>query len=69
MNTQSVDEETKIQVLKAQAVRQAMCEVIAEHRQEIVDRAKAKLVAMGIEVKDDELTPAAPAATPESGQG
>ena len=66
MSNETVDPKVKIQVLKSQAVRQAMCEVIAEHRVEIVERARAKLVAMGVEVSTEDLSsiPGAPGSTP-----
>lgn len=45
---------TKQNVLKAQAVRQAMFEVVSEQRAEIIKRARAKLTAMGIELTNEE---------------
>lgn len=54
----------KTKVLKATAVRQAMFEVIGENRDEIVKRARAKLVAMGIEFTDEDLTAMAGGTTP-----
>lgn len=53
-------ESDKISMLKSQAVRQAMFEVLGEQRAEVVKRARAKLVAMGIEFSDDDfdVTPA-----------
>lgn len=45
----------KINMLKATAVKQAMIELIGENREEIIRRAHAKLVAMGIEVKESDL--------------
>lgn len=47
-----IDEQTKQTLMKAQAVRQATFEFIAENRAEIVRRAKAKLVAMGVNVEE-----------------
>jgi hypothetical protein len=55
MTEQASDPKVKIQVLKSQAVRQAMFEILGEQREEIIKRAQAKLVAMGIQVKSDEL--------------
>lgn len=45
----------KQNILKSQAVRQAMVEVIAEQRVEILKRARAKLVSMGIELAVEDL--------------
>jgi len=56
--SQLSDEEKAIlkqSVLKAQAVRQAMFEVVGESRAEIIRRARAKLVAMGVELTDAEV--------------
>ena len=47
-------EAVKNNILKAQAVRQAMVEFIGENRTEIVKRARAKLVSMGIDLADEE---------------
>ena len=46
--------EQRLQVMKAQAVGQATVEVLSENRTEIVRRARAKLVAMGIPLSPDE---------------
>lgn len=43
-----------LSVLKATAVRQAMVEVLAEQRDAIVHRARAKLTAMGVTLSDEE---------------
>lgn len=51
---------THIEVMKARAVRQATIELISENRDEIIKRARAKLVAMGIELKDEEVTGTTP---------
>lgn len=40
--------------LKAMAVRQATLEVVSENRDEIVKRARAKLVAMGVPFSEAE---------------
>lgn len=45
----------EVHVKKAQAVREAMFEVVGEQRDEIVRRACAKLAAQGIDVKPDEI--------------
>lgn len=42
-------------VLKSQAVRQAMFEIVGESRDEIIKRARAKLVAMGIQLADGDV--------------
>lgn len=52
---QQDDTNKKIMVLKATAVRQAMIEVMGEQREEIIKRAAAKLVAMGITVEAKDL--------------
>ena len=57
---QRMDEDgakARMHVLKSQAVRQSMVEVMAEQRVEIVRRAKAKLVAMGVNVEEADLEP------------
>lgn len=56
--TEPQDEKMQLHLFKARAVRQAMVEVIAEQRVEIVRRAKAKLVAMGVNVEEADLEPA-----------
>lgn len=45
----------KLNVLKATAIRQAMIEVVGEARPEIIRRARAKLVAMGVTLSDEEV--------------
>lgn len=47
--------ELRLKVLKATAVNQAMFEVVQEQRGEIVRRARAKLLALGIEVAENEV--------------
>lgn len=54
MNDQANDPAIKTQVLKSQAVRQATIEVLSENRDEILRRARAKLIAMGVDLKDEE---------------
>lgn len=49
------DEQKKLHLMKAQAVRQALIEVLSENRVEIMKRAAAKLTAMGIEVQASEI--------------
>lgn len=44
-----------LRLLKATAVRTAVNEVIAESREEIIKRAKAKLTAMGVDTSGIEL--------------
>ena len=53
----SHEEKTKLElnVAKSVAVRQAMLEVMAEHRGEIIRRARAKLTGMGIILSDKEV--------------
>lgn len=41
-------DELKIALLRAKAVREAMVELLSEHREELQRRARAKLVAMGL---------------------
>lgn len=48
-------EKLKLNVLKAQAVRQAMFEVVGEQRDEIVKRARAKLTALGVQLSDEDV--------------
>lgn len=55
MSDPQLDEQLKLKVLMATAIRQAMNEVIGEQREEIIKRARAKLSAMGIEVANAEL--------------
>ncbi len=49
------DEKLKQQIIMATAVREAMVEVVGENRDEIVKRARAKLVAQGIELSPEEV--------------
>lgn len=49
------DEKLKQQIMRAQAIRQATYEVLSEQKAEIIKRAKAKLVALGLKVEDAEL--------------
>lgn len=53
--TKEQDEKFKLMIMKSTAIRQAMTEVVGEQRAEIVRRAKAKLVAMGVEVEDKDF--------------
>lgn len=41
------------QAMKSIAVNQAMTEVMEEHKEEILKRARAKLVAMGVDIAAD----------------
>ncbi len=41
-------------LLKAHAVRAAMFEIVGEQRAEIIRRARAKLVAQGVTLAEDE---------------
>lgn len=50
-----LNEKLKIKVLLSTAVTQAISELIAENRAELVQRARAKLTAMGVQVTEDEL--------------
>lgn len=49
------DPKVRTQIFKMTAVRQVVSELLAEHRDEIIKRARAKLVAMGIEFNDEDL--------------
>jgi ferritin-like metal-binding protein YciE len=65
------DQSERTQVLKSQAVRQAVFEILGENREEVVKRARAKLVAMGVEFSEDDalaaaILAAAPAETHQS---
>lgn len=42
---------SKVQVMKAIAVQQAMHEICTENRAEIIKRAKQKLIDMGVKFK------------------
>lgn len=55
MNSKHDDDKLKVHVMKAQAVRTAMAEVVSENRAEIIRRARAKLTAMGIALSAEEL--------------
>lgn len=44
----------KLMAMKAVAVRQAMFEIVSENRAEIVKRARAKLVSMGVPFAETE---------------
>lgn len=46
--------ELKLKVLRATAVQQSVSEIMHENRAEIIRRARAKLVAMGIQLAPDE---------------
>lgn len=48
-------EQAKLAAAKVRAVREAVFEVVGEQREEILKRARAKLVAQGIEVSEEEL--------------
>lgn len=50
-----VDDAVKRYTVISRSLREAMVEIIGEHRQDILTRAKAKLVALGLPVEDDEL--------------
>ena len=51
----SLSEETKrVLAMRTQAVAEAMCEVVHEQQAEIIKRARAKLAALGIVLKDEE---------------
>lgn len=49
-------EKLRLNVMKSQAVRQAMFEIVGEQRDEIIKRARAKLVAMGIQLSDEDVS-------------
>ena len=48
-------EKLRLHVLKAQAVRQATFEIIGESRDQIIKRARAKLVSMGVQLEDGDV--------------
>lgn len=48
----AAEKQVELQVLKARAVRQATFEVMGEQKPEIIKRARAKLVAMGVPVEE-----------------
>lgn len=50
-----INDTMKRNLIKAQAIKQATTEVIAENRDEIIRRAKAKLVSLGMKVEDNEI--------------
>ena len=50
----------RLVTLKAQAVREAMVEVVGEQRAEILKRARAKLVAKGVPMEDSDVTETIP---------
>lgn len=50
-----LDAKLKLKVLLSTAVTKAISEMISENRAELLQRAKAKLTAMGVEVTEDEL--------------
>lgn len=54
-NATNEEQLKKLLILKEEAVRQAMFEVVGENRAEIVKRAMAKLAAMGVTVTDVDL--------------
>lgn len=55
MSEEQVDPEvTKLAIIKSQAVRQAMVEVLGECRVDIIKRARAKLTALGIDLSNEE---------------
>lgn len=53
-STQQDEYVEQLMAMKAVAVRQATFEIVAEQRAEIVKRARAKLVAMGVPFGDME---------------
>ena len=54
--TDQMNDTMKRNLVKAQAIKQATTEVIAENRDEILRRAKAKLVSLGMKVEDVDAT-------------
>ena len=50
-----INDTMKRNLVKAQAIKQATTEIIAENRDEILRRAKAKLVSLGMKVEDAEI--------------
>ncbi len=55
MSETTDEEKLKRHAIQASALRQACIEVLQENRAEILKRAKAKLVALGVTIKEDEL--------------
>ncbi len=49
-----MDEKTRVALIRRTAVAQATQEVISEHKAEIVKRARAKLVAMGVQLEPED---------------
>lgn len=52
--TDQIDDKTKVELIRRTAMAQATHEVIHEHKVEIIKRARAKLVAMGIELEPED---------------
>lgn len=50
------DEKLRLQVLVNTAVRQAISELIGESREELIKRAKAKLIALGVSFDEKDLS-------------
>ncbi len=48
------EEQRKLQYQKIMAVREATFEVMSEQKDEVVKRARAKLVAMGVTLSEDD---------------
>ena len=57
---EQLDDKTRMELLRITAVTAATQEVMNEHKVEILRRAKAKLVAMGVMVEGDEDVTAIP---------
>jgi CO dehydrogenase/acetyl-CoA synthase epsilon subunit len=54
---EQIDDQTRIKLQRITAITTATQEVMAEHKEEILKRAKAKLIAMGVTVEEDDVTP------------
>lgn len=52
---QDLDLQKRLVAARAHAIGEAMREVMGEQQPEIIKRARAKLLAMGIHVADDEV--------------
>lgn len=51
---------SRIKALRTQAVLDATFEIVSEQRDEIVRRARAKLIAQGIQFSDEDIEEASP---------
>lgn len=54
MEQEQQDEKLRLHQAKSKAVSEAMAEVVREHQDEIIRRARAKLTAQGVPLNDEE---------------